>query len=86
MSDEIKLTKADLGLTEATTISTPKGPTLVQYVEETRFGQPWCSKEDAEEMLVKTAQSLMRGQNGLKATKYKISFDAAKSEMTLVLG
>jgi len=64
-------TVADLDLPQGA-IASPKWQAS-QYIEPTRDGEPWCTREDAEAMLVLAAKSAMRGHAGIKATKYELT-------------
>lgn len=77
------LTFADLGLTKKTSGTTVWSAS--QFVEPERDGQPWCTWEQAEDMLVQAVAPLMRGMNALKPNGYISKRDDAKSTLTLTL-
>lgn len=63
-------TVQDLGLIK----SQVKHPiiSIAQVIEPMRDGQSWCSREDAESLLVNTALNMMVGPLGIHPTVYKL--------------
>lgn len=87
MSDENEvqlapqLTVADLGLT-AGEVAAAKWK-AAQYVEPDRNGEPWCTQEDAEDMLVRAAFPILSVMGQPQYTKYALFMDEQKSILTL---
>lgn len=82
MSKLLKVT--DLELAERQRIASPLW-SASQFVEPKRDGHKWCDWDQAEEMLVLSAQSAMRGSEGVSAKGYLLSRDEENSVLTLEL-